>query len=1319
MTIEGPDWLNEKAEKQKSNSPELKTKFLSEFTNDLVSWEDRNKNIDRVINSESLSSDLDWDSLSNLMQKFKDENNGFENFDVKEITLYNLKRSIWSHYFTLNNARNNYIKNILWNYNLTKSQKSELENSDIFTKKSVIELNKLTKKEIKNEEFLADIFWEIPLKKDLKFDFLPELTQEQKSERMKWLRKSEIEEIKKFNLYFKSGLFNPVLFTEVLKTGYFKDKEKIDLITNFLPFITLKEAKDFGILSDSQIETKKKDLVSGLLLDKEIEEKIIKTVNLNDIEISTSDLELKEAWILEILENKDFSHVEDNFRDIREEVKKDENKNWPQNIFSIQEALREKNIQDVEKLEKGVIVKLSKTDKKFYNSDYFRIESFDEKNKKINLMNIWRKSSNKHKTIIDLNSNENMSLSFYDFVNYNKWESSSIISKMELFKPEEFSDLIKDKEEYLEKNNSLKSITEDDLRNDPEIREKSKNDYTKKLNNDILELNEQLDSLESNSKLSKDDKRIKELKIKSDIQFKNEELKKIENGEYNDLDLIANTNFIDLLENLDNEDLEGKKLGLEKWIIVEIDGVSYEIMEVKKELSLISIKTIRWKSYEDIHFDDFFKTFKKEKARRKEKVNNFEELFTADEFKWHEIVNGTLIKKDVDFNDKREDKEIDYLVSKDWELIKLENIENWFAEIRFWELDWVDKKGNDRTQKIKLEEKVIKISLNELKTEIDSWEYKMDWKIWKEYKEKTKDWYENDISSKFWTRYFNRASISELFSAWEQILDSVSEFLKKWNQYKSSQLALKFAKLLPWEMSADIVAQMEVKAAEEMDKELTSLGKIWSGPAVTRIRWYLTDIAVPQYKKEAWLMYISKYWNLYAKGLVNDTGKFLWYEALWGKIWDSMFNDAKERAEKASMPFDEKELLISLLWKQCGSGLRRSKFFKEFKWKIAWWFSEELKDGYSDASDCRRIEDINEWEFGELAWGTVAHFVWWLKRAVEKWGSIEQMSELYFCAMFSWALDNVWSNVLEEIQKHWSDWNWMIFSKFAGTFNWKKLFNNTVVDICWDIENVEPEKYKDISSEAKKLFSNAESNSPWIKVRLNNTRKFWSKYWKVLARTLNMVDDNDESFAKTDKLIQFWWDSKYKNYYNHVKEWTAQITAFKKDFMTDAVWESGVTWLDNYNLIKQHFTFSPTRTVREPELVNILWKKNIWNDLKSTKFKVDNAPELKSQYRKYIRKKLQDICAWYVSWVGPGLYQSLENSDPVGLNLWSIWIKLWEFEHVSIDSILEWKSHNEMFDIATENILNWNFGKVSWLWNSNIFNVQTSVKAATEENLDL
>lgn len=1333
------------------NSTNNLPKFLKDFCSKEVS---NSSNKNEILDSIFDKSEIPKDLVKNMLE-WDNENKKYEWVKLEDIKIWDLKNKLAGDFVTLKHKRSELENNINEQYDLStkekKTLKSEINNLD-YSK-----LNETINSDKQRNDFTKWLFWNKV--SNISENNFPNLWTISNTEYQKRLSKlnteSEKQQIKTIFEEASNWKITEVNLKILIEKDFLTSSQKKEIVWINIPVISLSQAENLGFLTKQEVKDKKKKILEQYLndidwLDSDKKDEIFDSINPDDIKISTKSF-LNDKNVLILSEKIWFKQFENDLNNVKDEVNKISENEWPQSFSDLKSKLKELNVWWIENLKEKSVLKFSIIwENKNYTEEYLRLDNNYNETSTLWFSLIWSKKSKEWKISINKKSTEKRNYKYFEILKlfdekFTKWNKISL----EIYDDKEFDKKIEDKEKFNILETSLDTLKKDEfeekINKNPEYKNQLVINLSEKYSNELDELKKQLLELEDekkkiknsnvvdNKKLELFDVKIKKLELL--IRDKNNDIEIIINDPDIDM-LLSYNNFNDLLEKLDWIDFEWKKLWLKKWIIIEStswnskwqlfeitwlnDGIEWLNNDEKIEL-----KSFNWKK-ELISYEDFFQAFKTNKAKRIEKINNFDEILIDNWWaeKDFELKGDNLVQKWVEFNWKKEDKSIDYLVSEKWKLIKIESIWNWEVEVIFWKLsEWKENKDTKKTiNKLTLDSTSVKLSLSELNKIIKDDKFTPDWKVWANYTIDNIDWFKNDIKPSLWTRYLNRATIMELVMSWKMLIDGIEDYMKRWNDVKAAELALKMAKFLPEEMSADFTTQTEMKSAEAMEKELTALWKIASGDATKRILWWLKNKNTPEYKKEAWLLFVSKYWLLYPKKLADYNWSFLWYEALWWKIWDNKYEEEKLKAEKAWLPFDEKELLIYFLWAQSlwhHHIKRRSKFYKEFKWKIAGGFTEENDTWYKDAKDKRNIWDMNNWWFSEIEGNTVPNSLWWAKRAVEKWGSLKEMNEIYFTLIFSWALSNAWSKTLEELKEHWTrDWNWMIMALFCSDWGAQKIFNKTVVSISKEIEKVEWSKYSWIAKEAKEIFDSANDIGSDFTKKAKRTRAFWNEYWEVLSRTLYMTDDDNTNFAKTDKIIAFWKDNEYKEYFKVVKTWTKLSTAFKKEYMEDDVWQSWVTWLDNFEVIRKYYKVDTSRTFRSDSIkvIDLTWPK-IWWDIKSVKDKIENGWGNKNQYRKYLNNKLREISAWLLSWAWKEYVSTLDVIDPAWLDLASIWITLSDFKSNRVDEVLNGDAWSEIFNNAVENVISWNFWEKNELWNSSIFWTIDSTKEAANDTI--
>ncbi len=1354
-----------KEQKENNNTPWKKIDQKQEF---LVAFKEESdfEFTKKLLDTSSLNES--W--IKNKLEEFKKKNEKFKDFDINKITLKDLKEKFTSDLVSLDLARKELLKTIDTDYDLDDKQINLIESE--IKKLNFSDLPDFSKNKDKRDEFLKDTLKIDSILEIEKPELYTELLNYFSKEKIEKLSEEKQKEVYKLLNEFKSFESNTQLWNrqivalqELLQLDSIFDNDfKKKIFKRYLPYLKFSILKK--VISNDNYKKLKQDFYNKYYKESDYnKEEILKLLDQNTIKINSE-------FILDYFDDKNIEKLfrnEDILYKLSESFVNHYNNSiykWKKRLEdeissfnNFKDKLKEYWILDAEKFKEGSILKIQVKTKKGFTEQYFRIDSIWEETKKVNFSIVGARNSTDTKVQITNKPTEKDVRSFLDILNIlKKWKTDNAIGiDFKLYKSNDFKEIIKDEENFDISYDSLEGLWVEDLESDKALQEKIKNELIELTRKELDDLEKELWVVEEELKLlsnkqwsykslsseelesRKNILNEKKQQLELFIQEKKEDINKLWEDNIDLEKLVAYNNFNDLVKKIGELDSDWKSLGLKKWIEIEYQDknwnfISFEVVWINKNFDnqTIVLKNVRSAQEEIISYEAFYQAFKNNKANRVEKINLFEELFEKnndnESWKWFKIESWELIQKDVNFNDenwkrKTDDKKIDYLVWDKWELIKIEDIWNWELEVRFGELETKTDKESDKkeeiTNTIKLIQDTEKISYNELQKLIKEKNYVPDWKIWKEFKTKYPEDYQNDLEWSFATRFWNRKSITELIQWWKMLVDGIIESMKKWNDVRAAEFALWISKFLPSEVAEDFEAQVEMNQAEAMDKELTKLWKIDSGKATSRVLGWLKNKDTPEYRKEAWLMYIAKYGILYAKKLAPYKWSFLWYEVLWGKVWDKLYRKVEEEAKREWLPFDEKELIIALLWAQRDWTLkpkRRSKFHKEFKWKISSGFNDENSDWYKDAKDKRTIWQIIWWWMWEIYGWTFPNALAWARRSVEKWWSLEDMNHLYFVSIYSWALYDAPSNVLEnQLKTDWQNWNSMLLAWLGSTLWWQKLFNKTVKDLSLKIELVEP-KYKGIASDALEIYNNYDNKTIPHNKKIEKTENFWKKYWKVLSRSLYMVDDNNTEFSKTDKLIFFWKDWEFKEYYDTVKDMTSESYVYWKDFMADAVWASWVADTNLFKVLEHHFWIDNSLTFNRKDVVDVIWPK-VLSWFNTIPEKVKQNPENKEKYKEYVNTKLRQVVWGLLSWAWKDRVRALDTVNPVWYDLQSFWIKPSDFWWVKIEDILDWTVWKDIFNKATENILNWNTVETSILNTSNVFDEVEKYATKIDESL--
>ena len=1053
--------------------------------------------------------------------------------------------------------------------------------------------------------------------------------------------------------------------------------DKVLFIKTFLPVVSVQDLIDWKILNSQQVKQFVDSEYESILKDFDLDsldfedfwdrfepkDMLISTLNFDD------DIVLDKILKNNGLKNfvKELNQIKN---DIQTQAEAEIDKNGPQTLEEFRDNLSTIDttgkFENIKNFKEWNVIKFS----------YFEIEEW-QKVEKVDYVKIIKADDSKRTLTL-------VSVGKWNVIQLNNTQAEEkIISYWELFevlkttkKSLEFIDRDILKQQVLNPNSNLHS-SELELHTISDIENnwnEYKDFYKSKLQDEIDNLEDDIET-----KWWKDLNPLMTLRLEK----KKDDLTRLNDSSIDNQDLLEFVNLQKLIEKLDEIDEEGKNLWLEKGIFLHTEKKDekwvYEVVGIQN--GNILLKSAR-SQLEVIDFVSFFESFKENNTKRIVAIQDFWNYIDQTK-KWddgwnklwdkHEIQDGKIYAQDVEYQWKTGKQEVDFLVSnKNNDVIKINHI-NWNnVTVQFWErkdfenLTTSEKKksgieSGSKWESISLDSSEVTMNINELDIYIQKFELYPKWKTWKTVEPDDIQDIQNDFKGKFSTRLFNKTSFNELIMWGKMFIESIQETMKKWNELHAAKFALSMWEMLPDEIKAELKIKVERQENEEMEKALESLGKIDSWEAIKRIRWWLENKNTPEYKKEAWLMFmVSKYGLLYAKWpLGYKKGTFLWYEAFGGRINDALYQEEKEKAEATDIPFTEERLMYVLLNKQCKTewfnGIkRRWRLYKEYDGKISWGIKDEMDKGIREADAMRTFWDRNGNAKGEFKWGEFNNGLWKYKSAVNRWAPLHDLNELPFMILFSWVWYLLQEEQLNEF-KNFAEWNkfWgLLFTRFLGETSGMKVFSETVLKLSEKFEDKESEKFKWMYDEALSIYTNQHSSKLSIREKMNKAEDFWKKYGKALSRTMLRLNNQDDTYKSTDKILMT--EQEDLHWYNKALDWYLWWADFSDKWIMDdqfkKQWVSGL-WTKVFSQIGETTTEWTFRNW--PAALNI-WKEIVWeiDNTKDAEYETDNEKNRELQI-KNIENQLKTILSYLKKRESQqNLMKNLKNW------LWDLWYDL-------------------------------------------------------------
>lgn len=759
-TQNAESWVELSNQKKES----LFNKFITDFSSSYFSWDEKNTRLNSVFKSEELTPDIKKHLELFLATKSDEFSSWISRLDLDKINVYDFRKKTLSKFLELENSRQNLKDKILSDYDIPKNWVKSLDDKLVLLKDS--EINKYLKKDSYRTNFVSKIFPNIVKKQDaikdffLKFDILSDYTnfsQEKKDAIMKIFNNDWT--LRKIDIFILDELFD---------AGIFNIEQKKEILTYFIPSISLSEIRKLNLywdLTDKKISDSKKSIIDLFLkennlekqdLDNNIEENtLLSLINEDSIKVSSHNLVYSNNFDIskldDLLDNNDLSDFVNSYNNLLNEVSKHESKTeFKDGLESFKNKLSElDNVVWLENFKEGNYIVLDlyleadeKMDKDI-TKQFFKINKVENWEYSLSLVDSGFGS-------IDFLSTESKNIPYKNFIDtitkwFKKWNDKFLTQKCNFSTKTSIDEsiskwLIK---EYIPEWET-KSEIEDSLKlnllkeREKELESKFKieasniseiKEIDKKIEELIFELQKSNPSQERKTELSNliDREHEKKVSFINDLYGKNledlpENLREIRSELFNCSSEITNLediySFEKLLRNVDEFDGDGIKYWFKEWVSFTSDKWIFTISKIDLNNNLIDVVWI-WNPTSEISFKDFFQEFKKIKSKRLSGNNIPSNLISN--ICWDTSLDWWIIDtwNDYEFKDNAIHKkwstkkiEYDYLKAKDTnDLINIESISWNNAIIYFGEYDDYERDENWNAKKDKDWNKISKKSI--------------------------------------------------------------------------------------------------------------------------------------------------------------------------------------------------------------------------------------------------------------------------------------------------------------------------------------------------------------------------------------------------------------------------------------------------------------------------------------------------------------------------------------------------------------------------------------------------------------------------------
>ncbi len=1314
-------WIEWENLNKSKNSTKTKDDFIAQFVKSKVnSKKDRSKFIDSVYSDDELSDETKSD-LKNFLTLKSEYKNVISKDDIDKWSISNsdLKKYVVTEFTKLNNKRKKLEELYSKEYVLSGNDNKIIINA--VSKLSEYELENLLESNEARYNYLKNIFStssNLPKIRDFSdvlsnFWFWGAL-----NERISKLWKDEQSELIEIWNRFSNGNVDQNDINILFSLDFLSIAEKREIITTFIPNITFSQAKILWLLSKAESDKLKNEIISQTKIDISWESRELVLSEIDDsLLISTHEILKSDKNVETFINDASLEPIYDLLSSTIEQVKNsDIEKISTFEQFKIFIKWNDKissRIKWIDWLSDWSIIRFETKDSEWNISYNFW---------RISWVNLWN-AKNKLK-IVDC----------WTWNKYIKWLNSSNTYS--------YSDLVKffswDKLIWAE------VFTQEEI--------ESRSDFE---TSDIKDKYNLLWKEDIDKRWDKIQRKVADLKNDYE-EWNKEQIDKLER----ELQELNNYNPENIVKEIDKIDPSWATFWLEKWTIFKVswkwksDWV-WTIQEVNKDL---------WKVFlsngQNLDFWDFIKQFEDLWAERISKINSVQEMLdrlsTWENWKewWKYNFNNWKIIQKSDSDADAKWKPIKYLINRDKNsLLKIHSIDDNEAVIQVWELDKAKKDSDWKVVKneVRTLYKKERVWLWELFEWIENQENRLspepDFEVVKP-KEVPRE-------TKFFSRLFQNKSIAELIWAWKIAYDSIEKFLSEWRDDHSARMALKlFWSVMPDELKNDLQARVQQEERKRVDEYIEKLKALDSPEATKLIETWLKNKNCPQHKVEAWMLFMYKeYWSLYTKGpLAKYRWTWLWYNALWWKVWDDLWLQIKSEAEQdpnQAYTFTEEELVYRLIKKQCWKEYskywwvkRRSRLHKEIKWMWPEWIGAEINKWYWDAEDTRSVKDINRAWLDELDGWTYANFVWWMKKAGQRWWLMHDTYEWAIWVFMTGAIYNFDQRIISKNMKDIYKWSWWDFSpiplwNYCSTPKSMDFLNKVILEVCRELEKMNPELAW-IKDWAESLILNRKVK--WEELeqdRIKEFRSFWSKFWEPITRSLHMVNWVWWKYSKTDKIVQMKMqdNSVLKEYYESVRnDTTLDFNFADKSYMHDWMIDQWMSWLNTHKAAKDALEVRSWPTVVHPEVSKHVMKEFIKEAerIKDTDFSDDNSENMEYK-RLQLKNHFRDILAWIYEWSWAAQMLKTVFSDKSFL-FSSFISKLW-FTDIQKDSAFVWKNESDILsakpwsaldkklDQLVENYLSWNVWRnddSEWWINKVIWEIHTvsQAKNETQDNIE-
>lgn len=615
---------------------------------------------------------------------------------------------------------------------------------------------------------------------------------------------------------------------------------------------------------------------------------------------------------------------------------------------------------------------------------------------------------------------------------------------------------------------------------------------------------------------------------------------------------------------IDEIDSAWKNITIETWMVFEFnwwkdswDKIAiWRVTNINKDTRQIEIAS-EW-PVTTFTFNEFLQAFSSSEWKRVAKITDFNSVIdwlqkhkNTGKFKDLAFKRGLILPKNQENNP--EHPWVNTFANKDKKCIQIQEIHSNRVDVVIWELEEINTwtKGEKKSEIKKWVKTTMSLEVfywfvtkHKLAPIIDKWvikavEPKPEKKLWKRYSIWNHIfWMQNFITIAMWAK---------------QWVDSIKTTLKENNELQAAEFALALGKVLPASMRQDLENRVERAQQKKMKDKVEDLEKMTLGLSIEYVRKILETSNAFQHEIEAALMFVmKKHGCLYPMtsqtnpkaALYDLKWTYIWYEKLWWKVWDKMYQEYMRDMINDNREATEEWLIAKLLAKQWDRDnteyypKRRSTIFWEFNGTFKSWRTESITIWEEEWKTYATLNWRKNLTIGKLKEWRHMFAVWCLKSTLEKWWNATEKNHVPFIMLMAWLPKKFHQKINWDLKWMWIA-NQLPALFFAQSPAHVDMYEKAALKFA---KSISTKCYDDLI----KIVNDRNAWKTNERDIIEALDKYWVKYWDQLWQKFNTVDDNAFLLSQDDTDV--------KQYFE-LSKIVAGLDNFTKDSLENDVYD--------------------------------------------------------------------------------------------------------------------------------------------------------------------